>query len=138
MARKTTDVTIKPPEYLHIRVISPGALFALLDGGNTVEHGIITLSGTVPYGLIERLVDDGSEPYHVLRLETETKFENEWNNRAIGWSDNAQWLPCPFRRCRRALTQCESVDEVLHRVCTHGHRVRLSNDGRNAHVIPER
>lgn len=96
----------------------------------------VRLSGIVPKGIVECLIDDNQQQYRGLRLIHEPKYPGEWaEEEAIAWWERGAWVPCPVRRCGRALVWYEAGYVPGYRVCTRGHHVQLSQDGRSAKPV---
>lgn len=100
----------------------------------------VRLSGIVPKGIVECLIDNNRtlathQQYRGLRLINEPKYPGEWAEEAIAWWERGAWVPCPVRRCGRALVWYEVGYVPGYRVCTRGHHVQLSQDGRNAKPV---
>jgi hypothetical protein len=143
--RRAEGLRIMPPVYEQMRLTVP-VREALEGAGNvaapthTPDGPIwtVTLQGTVPRGLAIVRIGRGATQQLGLRLAIEPEYPGEWpEGAAIAWYERGAWCRCPAPRCGRALVWYEAGYVPGYRVCTRGHHVQLSNDGRSGRVVRE-
>lgn len=150
--RRVVGLIIAAPTYEGLRLTIP-AREALERAGNRVIVGRgvdvadprsrwpvydVTLTGKVPDGLVLALIGNGHDQHRGLRTQDEEPYPLEWPaGQGIAWYERGEWVPCPAPRCRRALVWYEAGYVPGYRVCTRGHHVQLSSDGRSARVVRE-
>lgn len=142
--QRSTGVKVAPPLYLDLRMTIP-AQEAVIGGVNAVaemswpEGGsgpryAVCLAGKVPSGLVLCLIGHQDEQHRGLRMEGEPQYPGEWRD-GIAWHEQGDWVPCPHRRCARALIWYEAGYVPGYRICTAGHHAQLSEDGRTARAV---
>lgn len=137
--RRERKLRVTLPVYDGLRLTIP-AKEALEKAGNRITE-TATSTGTryavevsrPPYGIVMCLIGQGNDQHHGLRLENEPAYPGEWPESAVAWYERGEWVPCP--QCGAALVWFEAGYVPGYRICTVGHHVQLSEDGRTASAV---
>lgn len=129
-----------PPSYASLRLTNP-AQEALKKTGNEARctgdgTWTVTLTGTIPKGLVLVFIDATPQGLG-LRMADEPPYPREFPE-AVAWYERGEFVPCPSRGCGRALVWYEAGYVPGYRICTAGHHVQVSEDGRSAARVPHR
>lgn len=127
----------EPPVYENLRMTIP-VRESLEAAGNVVFNSMTegrydVLLHRPPKGLVLCLIGHSAEQHSGLRTKDEPKYPQEWPDGSLAWHDYGDWVGCP--KCGGALVWFEAGYVPGYRLCTKGHHVQLSEDGRSAKVV---
>jgi hypothetical protein len=131
------------PVYERLRLTIPAREALLRCEGNAIERDGETPIGCATYSvtlstpprppLVECLIGQRDEQHRGLRCADEPAYPGEWPESVIAWHERGQWVGCP--KCGGALIWYEAGYVPGYRLCTAGHHVQLSDDGRSARLV---
>lgn len=125
------------PTYTNYRMTIPVREALRRAGNEVVTAGAgdlyaVTLRSP-PAGIVDCLIGNHADQHRGLRMHDEPPYPGEWPRGGVAWHEQGQWTPCP--KCGGALVWYEAGYVPGYRICTAGHHVQLSADGRSARFV---